>query len=49
MVRAENPNDLNRGGVYIYFKESLPIKALNITNLHECLVCERFLTVADLT
>ena len=32
-----------RGEVCIYFKESLPIKVLNITNLHECLVCEIFL------
>ena len=40
LVRADNPSDLKRGGVCIYFKESLPIKVLNITNLHECLVCE---------
>ena len=43
LVRADNPSDLKRGGVCIYFKESLPIKVLNITNLHECLVCELFL------
>ena len=41
-VRADNPSDLKRGGVSIYFKESLPIKVLNITNLHECLVCGLF-------
>ena len=35
LVRADNPSDLKRGGVCIYFKESLPIKVLNITNLHE--------------
>ena len=40
LVRADNPIDLKRGGVCIYFKESLPIKVLNITNLNECLVCE---------
>ena len=43
LVRLNNPSDLKRGGVCIYFKESLKIKVLNITNLHECLVCERFL------
>ena len=43
LVRSENPSDLKRGGVCIYFKESLSIKLLNITNLHECLVCELFL------
>ena len=26
LVRADNPSDLKRGGVCIYFKESLPIK-----------------------
>ena len=48
-VRADNPSDLKRGGVSIYFKESLPIKLLDIINLHECLVCGLFLTTADLT
>ena len=43
LIRPDNPSDPKRGGVCIYFKESLPIKVLNITNLHECLVCELFL------
>ena len=30
LVRADKPSDFKRG-VYIYFKESLPIKVLNIT------------------
>ena len=30
LVRADNPSDLKRGGVCIYFKESLPIKVLNV-------------------
>ena len=30
LVRANNPSDLKRGGVCIYFKESLPIKVLNV-------------------
>ena len=34
---------LSRNVVCNYFKESLPTKVLNITNLHECLVCELFL------
>ena len=34
LVTADNPSDFKRGGVCIYFKESLPIKVLNITNLH---------------
>ena len=27
----------------MHFKESLPIKVFNVTNLHDCLVCELFL------
>ena len=37
------PSDLKRGGVFIYFKESLPIKVLDIPILHECLVFELLL------
>ena len=37
LVRADNPSDLKNGGVCIYFKESMPIKVLNKTNLYECL------------
>ena len=40
LVRTDNPSELKGRGVCIYFKESLPIKVLNITNLHECLFCE---------
>ena len=40
LVKADNPSDLKRGGVCISFKESLPIKMLNITNLHQCSVCK---------
>ena len=43
LIRAGNPRDLKRGGVCIYFKKSVSIKVLSITNLHECLVCELFL------
>ena len=40
LVTGDNPSDLKRGGVCIYFKKSLPIKVLKVTNLRECLVCE---------
>ena len=40
VVRADSPSDLKRRGVCIYFKESLPIKVVNITSLNECLVCK---------
>ena len=40
LIRTDNPSELKGRGVCIYFKESLPTKVLNITNLHECLFCE---------
>ena len=37
MSRADHPSGNRRGGVYIYYKESLPIKMLNINYLQECI------------
>ena len=43
LVRADNPSDLKEEVFASTLKKSLPIKVLNVTNLHECLVCELFL------
>ena len=40
LIRSDHPLDVKRGGVCIYYKETLPIKILNIGNLSECLVVE---------
>ena len=41
LQRADHPNNFKRGGVCIYFKESLPlIKRNYLTNLMDCLVTE---------
>ena len=40
LVRSDHPNDIKRGGIAIYYKETLPIKFLKISNLNECLICE---------
>ena len=41
MVRADYPRNVKRGGVCIYFKESLSIRFLDVpSNLNECLLCE---------
>ena len=41
LLRADNPNDIKRGGVCIYFKESLPlIRRNDLTNIKDCLVTE---------
>ena len=37
MVRADHPSGNRRGGVCIYYKESLPIKMLIINYLQECI------------
>ena len=40
LVRSDHPDDVKRGGVCIYYKDTLPIRFLHITNLSECLICE---------
>ena len=30
LVRADHPNNIKRGGVCIYYKESLPVRALSV-------------------
>ena len=39
LLRADHPNNFKRGGVYIYFKESLPLIRRNfLTTSKDCLV-----------
>ena len=40
LIRADHPDNTRRGGICIYYKESLPIKVVNLNYLSECLVCE---------
>ena len=40
LIRSDHPQDVKRGGTCIYYKDTLPIKFLNIFNLSECLICE---------
>ena len=35
MVRADQPNNVKRGGVSIYYKESLPVRVINLPYLQE--------------
>ena len=39
-IRSDHPINTKRGGVCIYYKESLVVRIVNITSLTECLVCE---------
>ena len=40
LVRPDHPNDTKRGGVYIYYKESLPVRFINLSYFEEALLLE---------
>ena len=40
MVRADNSNNMKRGGVCAYFRESLPVRVMPNHYLSECLILE---------
>ena len=48
LIRADNPNNIKRGGVCIYYRGSLPVKVINLNFLNECLVANFiFLAIAS--
>ena len=47
IVRADHPSNTKKGGVCIYFKNSLPLKVLDIQLLQECINFE--IKIADKT
>ena len=40
LIRADHPLNIKRGGVCIYYRESLPIKVVDVSQLNECLLIE---------
>ena len=40
LIQSDQSSDTKRGGVCIYYKESLTVCLVDITSLPECLVCE---------
>ena len=40
LIRSDHPNNTKRGGAFIYYKEPLAVRLVDITFLHECIVCE---------
>ena len=40
LVRADHPDNIKRGGVCIYYKESLPVRVINLPYLKEALLLE---------
>ena len=44
LVRADYPGNAKRGGICIYFKESISLRFLHVpSNLDECLLCKCFI------
>ena len=48
LIWSNHPSNTKRGGVCIYFKESLVVRLVEITSLPECLVCEVTLQNIDM-
>ena len=40
MIRADNPSNKKRGGVCIFYKETLGVCVVHLSNLSECIICE---------
>ena len=40
LVRADHPSNAKRGGVCIYYKESLGVRIIDIPNLTESILCQ---------
>ena len=39
-IRADHPSNVKKGGVGIYYKESIAVQIINTNFLSECLLCE---------
>ena len=40
LIRADHPDNIKRGGVFIYYKESLPVQVINLSYFKEALLLE---------
>ena len=40
LIRADHPNNIKRGGVCIYYKESLPVRVISIPYFNEAILLE---------
>ena len=48
VIRADHPDNIKRGGVYIYYKESLPVRVINTTYFKEDLLLEMSCNIKNL-
>ena len=39
-IRADHPSNAKRGGVCIFYKETLGVRVVNLSNLTECIIRE---------
>ena len=40
LIRSDHPSNSKRGGVCLYYKESLDVKIINLSARKECIICE---------
>ena len=40
LLRADHPKNTKQGGVCIYYKESLGVREVKLSNLSQCIICE---------
>ena len=43
LIRSDYPSDTKRGGVCLYYKESLGFKNINLSVHNKCIICEVFI------
>ena len=40
LINADHPSNVKKGGVGIYYNQSIAVQVININFLSECLLCE---------
>ena len=40
LVRADHPDNVERGGVFLYFKENLTLKVIDNSFIAQCIICK---------
>ena len=40
LIRADHPDNVERGGVCLYFKENLTLKVIDNSFVAQCIICE---------
>ena len=43
MNRADHPSNAKQAGTYVFYKETLGVCVINLSNLRECTICEVFI------